>query len=166
MKNRGPRRRQPPGAILGPSMRRRSPWLRSLPRSRRPDDRHDGANPLSCPVDAVGGRKWRDRTPLARILPSVIGCHRRTRAREALRKSKDGPDLTGVEGGGREAGTCSLGKSESLVHAISSPPLIQINWPQMRAASQRLRRNDRRLALERAKRKGRRSSATVTLDCA
>jgi hypothetical protein len=25
----------------------------SLPRSRRPHDRHDGANPLGCPVDAV-----------------------------------------------------------------------------------------------------------------
>ena len=37
------RRAQPrPGAILGRSMRRQSPWLRCL-RSRRPDDPNDGA---------------------------------------------------------------------------------------------------------------------------
>jgi hypothetical protein len=36
---------------------------------------------------------------------------------------------TSLGGGwGGEAGTCSLGKSESSVHAISWPPLIQINW--------------------------------------
>jgi hypothetical protein len=41
-----------PGAIPGPSMWRRSPWLRCL-RGRRPDDHHDGAGPLVCPVDAT-----------------------------------------------------------------------------------------------------------------
>jgi hypothetical protein len=41
-------------ATSGRSMRRRSSWLRCLPRRRRPNDPNNGAKPLGCHVPGIG----------------------------------------------------------------------------------------------------------------